>query len=180
MENPEQTQSNQGQARMFQHPGIIRPRFLRMIRATLTLTVLQLIWAGSLFYIGSKHPNMVLLPGEPAIDTRSNQITSPEMHQQRPVLYRPIVIYALYSMLHGFYVLIACGMARYLSSAGWLKTALIFSIVPLPGFLFGLFQIPLSLYFLKILREPLWADFFRWQARLQSGNDLTASRSPQK
>ncbi|MBR32095.1 MAG: hypothetical protein CMN77_12380 [Spirochaetaceae bacterium] len=180
MQNPEEEQVRKNSGRMFEHPGIIRPRFVRMIRLTVVLTMVQLFWAGGIFYIGSKHPNLVLLPGEPAIDAQQNRITNPEMHQHRPVLYRPMVIYALYSMLHGFYVLIACGMARYLTSGGWLKTALIFSVIPTPGFLLGLFQVPLAAYFLHLIRQPLWQDFFRWQGRLQSVNGLTDNRSPQK
>ncbi|MBI39338.1 MAG: hypothetical protein CMF59_07045 [Leptospiraceae bacterium] len=180
MQHPGEDHSRKSPGRMFEHPGIVRPRFQRMIRVIVTLTLLQLLWAASLFYIGSKHPNLVLLPGEATIDTEQNRITNPQMHQHRPVLYRPIVIYSLYSMLHGFYVLIACGMARYLGSGGWLKTALIFSVVPTPGFLLGLFQVPLALYFLRLIRQPLWQDFFRWQGRLQSVNGLTGKHAPQK
>ncbi|MBU44904.1 MAG: hypothetical protein CMN76_16910 [Spirochaetaceae bacterium] len=180
MQSYSQKSGERKEGRMLQHPGVIWPRFSRMVRATVTLTLIQLLWAFGLFYIGSKHPNLILIPGEEPIQTDQNKITSPEMHQRRPVLYRPLVIYALYSMLHGFYVLIACGMARYLRSKGWLRTALLFSVVPTPGVLFGLFQIPLALYFLNALRDPLWDEFFRWQTRLQSGNDLTRNARHQK
>ena len=124
MQSYSQKSGERKEGRMLQHPGVIWPRFSRMVRATVTLTLIQLLWAFGLFYIGSKHPNLILIPGGEPIQTDQNKITSPEMHQRRPVLYRPLVIYALYSMLHGFYVLIACGMARYLRSKGWLRTLL--------------------------------------------------------
>ncbi|MCB1139361.1 MAG: hypothetical protein KDK25_10380 [Leptospiraceae bacterium] len=166
--------------RLFQHPAVMQPAFRRMIQATATLTAIQLLWAAGIFYVGSMEPDLILLPGEPAIAAEQNRITDPMKAQQRPVLYRPLVIYAMYSMLHGFYVLLACGMARFLSSRGWLKTALYFAGLPSPGFLFGLFQVPLALYFLRALREPGWEEFFQWQARLQSSNDLTPGQRHQK
>lgn len=166
--------------RLFQHPGVMQPAFRRIIRATATLTAFQLLWAAGLFYIGSKQPDWIRLPQESAMDGGQQRISDPAMVTYRPVLYRPVVIYSMYSMLHGFYVMLACGMARYLSSRGWLKTALYFSIVPTPGFLFGLFQIPMALFFLRALREPGWDEFFQWQARLQSVNDLTPRSDHQK
>ncbi|MCB1165152.1 MAG: hypothetical protein KDK37_03385 [Leptospiraceae bacterium] len=180
MTSAQQKEQGQRQHLLLQHPAALKPRFHRIIKVSATLAFLQLLWGGAFFYVGSKRPNIILLPGEQSIDIAENRITTPEAHQRRPVLYEPTVIYAIYAGLHALYVLIACGMSAFLASRGWLTTGLVFSMVPGPGLAFGLIQAPLSWRYFKETRQAQWDLFFQWQARLQSGNDLTPGKRPQK
>lgn len=146
--------------RIFEHPAVLYPEFRQILYRLTTIAVLEKVWAVFVFMLSAYTPHFL----ENLTGYRETQ--SP--------FFGPGILYSMYSLMVGFYILLACFLTSFLSSPNWLKAALIFAIIPGPGFAFGLPQIPLVLSIWQKIRSDRFRDFFRWHARIKSVKDLTS------
>lgn len=70
-------------------------------------------------------------------------------------------IYSMYSILHSLYILLASFLSYFLRSKNWFRSAILFNFFPFVGFLFGIIQIPVSIFLFKKINSKDWDDFFK-------------------
>lgn len=70
-------------------------------------------------------------------------------------------IYSMYSILHSLYIILACFLSYFLRSKNWFRSAILFNLIPFVGFLFGIIQIPVSIFLFKKINSKDWNDFFK-------------------
>ena len=137
--------------KIIHHPSFYIKEFNKLIFVILLLGIFQSIWAVIIFYLNYK--NILLFY---FIFKKINLI-----HLDWLEIHTIIKIYSMYSLLHAFYIILACIMSYFLKSKSWFLSALYFSLFPFVGFLFGIIQLPISLIFLKKIKSQEWNNFFK-------------------
>jgi len=137
--------------KIIHHPSFYIKKFNKLISIILLLAILQSIWAITIFYLNYKNILLFYL-----IFKKIKLI-----HLDWLEIHTIIKIYSMYSLLHAFYIILACIMSYFLKSKSWFLSSLYFTLFPLVGFLFGIVQIPISLSFLKKIKSREWNIFFK-------------------
>ena len=128
-----------------EHPSIYLEDYKKYFSWLLLSAIAQIIWTSVVFYY-SVAPPEILKP-----------YSNPNWH--------PGVLYSVYSGLHAGYVLVCLLLGSFLYSRGWIRAAAFASLIPGPGFLFGIFTIlPAAIVFYN-LGKPHWKIFFAWRDR---------------
>ncbi len=137
--------------KIIHHPSFYIKKFNKLISIILLLAILQSIWAVIIFYLNYKNILLFYFFIK-KIDF---------IHLNWLEIHTIIKIYSMYSLLHAFYIILACTMSYFLKSKSWFLSALYFSLFPFVGFLFGIVQLPISLSLLKKINSQEWNKFFK-------------------
>jgi hypothetical protein len=136
--------------KIIQHPSYYIKIFKYYIMIIFILTLFQTFWGIIIFYLNYKFSLIIYLYFKKFLFINKWE-----------QIYVLINIYSMYSVLHSFYILLACIMSYFLNSKNWFFSALYFNLFPLVGVLFGLIQIPFSIYLLIKLKNKEWETFFK-------------------
>ncbi|MCB1324255.1 MAG: hypothetical protein KDK35_03480 [Leptospiraceae bacterium] len=127
------------------HPALLWPEYKRHAFTLLGFGAAGLGWSALVFYFSLQPAEWLRSPGHPH--------------------FLPGILYSWYGTMHGFYIMLGVGLSHFLASRGWLRAAAIGSMVPGPGFLFGILQIAPAYRIFRRLGEREWLRFFEWRMR---------------
>ncbi len=145
------------------HPAILRPLYRRYILLLLLIAASGFFWGLSLFIASLALPNLFVSD----LQIFPFSVVSPSVR----------IIYSWCSMLHALYVALTVLLAHLLASRRWLRVSAFAALLPGPGLLFSLLQIPIALIIFYRLKQALWQDFFSLSFPAWNTNDLTIDKS---
>ncbi len=138
--------------KIIEHPSSYIQVFNKYIYLFSLFAFLQFIWGVFIYILNQKNVLLFYLIYNKYIQSnlKWNDV------------YTFINIYCLYSILHSMYILLACLMSFFLTSRNWFYSVIYFNLFPLVGFLFGVIQIPFSIFILMKMRHSKWKQFFKY------------------
>ncbi len=137
--------------KILEHPSYYIQIFNKYILILFILGILQFIWGVSIYILNQKNSLLFYLIYKKFIQS----------NLKWEDIYTIINIYCMYSILHSLYIILASLMSFFLTSKNWFYSMIYFNFFPLVGFLFGLIQIPVSIFIFKKMNHTKWKQFFK-------------------